>query len=91
MILDTVSGSQCMLLLVIITVFRRSRRTVWSRALPDFKGPGSLAPFTLLSLDVSVKPLIVFVTALWVPNTLFNYLDSVLVYQISSFLESVVV
>ena len=56
-----------------------------------FRGPGSLAPFTLLSLDVSVKPLIVFVTALWVPNTLFNYLDSVLVYQISSFLESVVV
>ena len=55
-ILDTVSGSQCMLLLVIITVFLRSRRTVWSRALPDFKGPGSLAPFSLLSHDVSVSP-----------------------------------
>ena len=82
-----VTDGHRILRLVIITVFKAQGVMLGRRLHPFSK--------TQVALHLSLNPPIVFVsaplvnfTALRAPKTLFNYLDSVLVYQISSFFQS---
>ena len=79
-----------MLPLVSFTSFKCSRRLALPSCCgfyPFSKRPSSHAPFSLPSINVFFKSLLVIVTAFQVSKVMFDHLDSLLVLQISSFLS----